>query len=154
MEISGQQHFFPFSFSQFLFIYLYLAVLGLHGFAQAFSNCSECGLLFVARHRLLNVMASLLWSTGCRCTGQQLQHERSVVAACRLSCSAACGSSQTRDGLNPCPLHWQVDSYPLLYQGNLRSAFLSSAEKMDHSTFNRPTVRIKRKMNVYFTLKW
>ena len=56
MEISGQQHFFSLFFFSILFIYLYLAVLGLHCFAQAFSNCSECGLLFVARHRLLNVM--------------------------------------------------------------------------------------------------
>ena len=135
-----------------LFIYLYLAVLALHCFAQDFSNCSECGLLFVAMHRLLNVMASLLWSTGCRCTGHQLQHERSVVAG--LAALQHVESSQTRDGLNLCPLHWQVDSYPLLYQGNLRSAFLSSADKTDHSTFNRPTVRIKREMNVYFTLKW
>ena len=27
-------------------------------------------------------------------------------------------------GLNPCPLHWQADSYPLRYQGSLREGSL------------------------------
>ena len=51
-----QLFFFLFSF----FLYIFLAVLGLHCCMQAFSSCSEQGLLFVAVHRLLTVVASLV----------------------------------------------------------------------------------------------
>ena len=34
-----------------------------------------------------------------------------------LSCSTACGICLDQ-GLNPCPLHWQVDFYPLHHQGS------------------------------------
>ena len=34
-----------------------------------------------------------------------------------LSCSAACGIFPDQ-GSNPCPLHWQADSYPLRHQGS------------------------------------
>ena len=40
-------------------MYLFLAVLSLRCCAQAFSSCGERGLLFVAVHRLLIVVASL-----------------------------------------------------------------------------------------------
>ena len=36
---------------------------------------------------------------------------------CRLSCSVACGIFPDQ-GSNPCPLHWQADSYPLRHQGS------------------------------------
>ena len=39
----------------------------------------------------------------------------SVVEAYGLSCPMACGIFQDQ-GSNPCPLHWQVDSYPLNYR--------------------------------------
>ena len=42
------------------FIYLLLAVLGLHCCARAFSSCSERGLLFVAVRGLLTAVASLV----------------------------------------------------------------------------------------------
>ena len=45
-------------------IYLFLAVLGLRCCAQAFSSCSERGLLFVAAHGLLIVVASLVAEHG------------------------------------------------------------------------------------------
>ena len=35
----------------------------------------------------------------------------------RLSCSIACGIVLDQ-GSNPCPLHWQADSYPLYHWGN------------------------------------
>ena len=35
-----------------------------------------------------------------------------------FTCSAACGSFPNQ-GSNPCPLHWQPDSWPLDYQGSL-----------------------------------
>ena len=44
----------------YLFIYLCMAALGLHCCAQAFSSCSKRGLLFVAVHRLLISVASLV----------------------------------------------------------------------------------------------
>ena len=45
-------------------MYLFLAVLGLHCCAQAFSVCSERGLLFIAVHRLLIAVASLVAEHG------------------------------------------------------------------------------------------
>ena len=41
----------------------------------------------------------------------------SVVVVHRLSCSAACEIFPDQE-LNPCPLHWQVDSHPLYHQGS------------------------------------
>ena len=43
-----------------LFIYLFLAVLGLRCCTRAFSSCGERGLLFVAVHGLLIAVASLV----------------------------------------------------------------------------------------------
>ena len=77
---------------------------------QAFSGCSEQGLLFVSVHGLLIAVASFvvkwgLWSTG------------SVVLVHKLSCSKARGIF-SHQGLNPCPLHWQEESYALDHQGS------------------------------------
>ena len=47
-----------------LFIYLFLAVLGLCCCAQAFSSCGKRGLLFVAVRGLLIVVASLVAEHG------------------------------------------------------------------------------------------
>ena len=44
----------------YLFIYLFLAALGLHCCAQAFSSCGEWGLLFLAVRGLLITVASLV----------------------------------------------------------------------------------------------
>ena len=53
------------SFACFFFlIFLFLAVLGLRCCAQAFSSCSEWGLLFVVVRRLLIAVASLLAEHG------------------------------------------------------------------------------------------
>ena len=88
-----------------LFIYSYLAALGLRCFAQAFSTCSSSGLLFIVVLRLLTVMTSLLTEIGSRYVG---------FSSCdpRLSCSKACRIFQDQES-NLCPLHWQADSYPL-----------------------------------------
>ena len=48
----------------YLFIFIFLAALGLHCCMQAFSSCGERGLLFVAVRRLLIVMASLVAEHG------------------------------------------------------------------------------------------
>ena len=66
----------------YLFIYLFLAALGLHYCAQAFS-CGEQGLLLVVVHGLLIVVASLVVAHG-------------------LSCSEACGIFPHQSS-NPCP---------------------------------------------------
>ena len=47
-----------------LFIYLFLAALGLCCCSQAFSSCGERGLLFIAVHRPLIAVASLVAEHG------------------------------------------------------------------------------------------
>ena len=49
-----------FIFNKFLKFILFLAALGLRCCTQAFSSCGELGLLFVAVHGLLIVVASLV----------------------------------------------------------------------------------------------
>ena len=55
-----------YSFFFFLneFIYLFLAALGLHCCARAFSSCGELGLLFVAVRGILTAVASLVAEHG------------------------------------------------------------------------------------------
>ena len=112
-------------FINLFFIYkfiLFLAALGLHFCMQAFSSCGKWGLLFIAVHRLLIAVASLvvkhrlqacglqqLWHMGSVVVAHGLQSAGSVVVAHGLSCSAACGIFPDQ-GSNLCPLHWQVDS--------------------------------------------
>ena len=118
-----------------LFIYLFLAALGLRCCARAFSSCSEWELLFLAVCELLNVVASPVAEHGLQAHGlQQLQHPGSIVEACGLqsagsvvvahglSCSTARGIFPDQ-GSNPRPLHWQADSQPLRHQGSLINRF-------------------------------
>ena len=113
--------FFSF-FKKNIYIYLFLAVLGLHCCMWAFSTCSDWGLLFIAVYGLLIVVAFLvaehtlqvrklqqLWHTGSVVVACRLQSAGSVVVAHGLSCSTACGIFLDQ-GLNSCPLHWQADS--------------------------------------------
>ena len=48
----------------FMYVCIYLAVLGLHGCLLAFSSCGERGLLFFAVLRLLTAVASLVVEHG------------------------------------------------------------------------------------------
>ena len=100
--------FFPFNFIySFFFFWLRPSLCCYVGFSVCvelglLSRCgawaSHCGVFSCAEHRLLGA-----WT--------------SVIMAHRLCCSEACGIF--RDwGWNPCPLRWQVDSYPLDCQGN------------------------------------
>ena len=94
-----------------IFIYLFLAVLGLRFCARAFSTCGESGGHSSSRCAGLSPSRPLpLQSTGSRRAG-------SVVVAHGPSCSAACGIFPDQ-GSNPCPLHWQADSQPLRHQGS------------------------------------
>ena len=52
------------SFSFLIFIYLFLAALGLRCCVQAFSNCGKRGLLFVVVRGLLIAVASLVAKHG------------------------------------------------------------------------------------------
>ena len=105
------------------FIYLLLAVLGLCCW-QAFSRCREWGLPFVGS-----------WASPCRgfsyCGAQALgggfsdggfSNCSSWALEHRLSSCAACGIFPDQ-GFSPCPLHWQVGSYPWCHQGSPRIAF-------------------------------
>ena len=64
-----------------------------------------------AEHRLQGSWASVAAARGLR------------VEAHGLSCSTARGIPPDQ-GLNSCPVHWQVDSYPLCSQGSPSSGLL------------------------------
>ena len=71
-------HFIYFLFFKInLFLYLFLAVLGLRCCAKTFFICGEWGLLFVAVRGILIVVAS-------RCGARALGAQASVVVACGL----------------------------------------------------------------------
>ena len=77
----------------YLFIFNFLAALGLCCCAQAFSSCGERGLLFVVVRRLLIAVASLCcgaWALGARA---------SVAVARGLS---SCGSQALERRLSSC----------------------------------------------------
>ena len=81
-----------FGFLKNLFIYLFLAALGLRWCAQASSSCSEGGLLLVAVRGLLIAVAS-------RCGARALGLRASVVVARGLS---SCGSQAREHRLSSC----------------------------------------------------
>ena len=66
---------------------------------------------------------------------QILGTRASLVVALRLGCFVACGIFPDQ-GLNPCPLTWQMDSYPLYYQESPQQSFKTLSEQrewIDHS---------------------
>ena len=69
---------------------------------QAFSSYSEQRLHFIVLQGILIMVASLVAVLGIWITG-------SVAVVHGFGCSTACGIFSDR-GLNPCPLHWQMDS--------------------------------------------
>ena len=85
----------------YLFLYLFLAVLGLCFCARAFSSCGkrlrQAGATLHCGARASHYRGLSLRSTGSRRAG-------SVVVAHGPSCSAACGIFPDQ-GSNPCPLH-------------------------------------------------
>ena len=62
----------------------------------------------IVEHGILGVCASVVVAPSLQSTGS--------IVVYRLSCSAACGIFP--EELNPCLLHWQVDSLPLSDQGS------------------------------------
>ena len=78
---------------------------------RAFSSCNKQGLLSSCSAQASHCSDFLCcgaWVPGA---------EASVAVAQGLSCSKECGIFLDQ-GLNPCPRHWQVDSYPLSHQGS------------------------------------
>ena len=104
--------------------------------------CSGFSLVVASRgYSLVVVQGFSLWwhlllqSTGSMCVGFSschtlgsvvvapgLQSLGSIVVAHALSCSEACGIFLGQ-GSNPCPLSWQVYSYPLYHQGSPQMSF-------------------------------
>ena len=89
-------------------------------------GCAGSSLLFGLSLIAASRGYSLLWEgeatqashcSGHRCRAKALGIWASVVAAYRFSCSKANGIFLDH-GWNLCPLHWQVDSYPLYHQGS------------------------------------
>ena len=107
-----------FFFNFYLFIYLFLAVLGLRFCVRAFCSCGEWGHSSSQCAGLSPSRPLLLWSTGSR-------HAGSVIVAHWPSRSAACGIFPGQ-GSNPCPLHWQADSQPLCHQGSPALFYVST----------------------------
>ena len=110
--------FLIFFFIATLFIYSFLAVLGLR-FVRGLSLVAASGghSSSRCRDRSSSQCAGLslsrplpLWGTGSRRAG-------SVVVAHGPSCSVACGIFPDQ-GSNPCPPHQQADSQPLRHQGS------------------------------------
>ena len=87
---------------------LFLAVLGFHYCLWAFSSCSKWELLLLAVHRLLILVASLV-EHRLQGAGLVVGAQAYLPLACRIF---------PEQGLNLCPLHWQVDSQPLDHQGS------------------------------------
>ena len=100
-------------FKFFLLYFKFLAALNLRCFAQALSRCRERGLLFCCWARASR--GSAISSCGAQAPG--MQQVRSVAVTQGLSCSEACVIFLDQ-GSDPCPLHWQMDSYLLRHQGS------------------------------------
>ena len=86
-----------------IFIYLFLALLGLDYFSGTFPRCRERGLL-----SRCSAQFSHSGSFSC-CEALALGMWTSVVVAHGLHCLVACGIFPDQ-GSNWCPLHWQAES--------------------------------------------
>ena len=96
-------------FKLWVFICLFMAVLGLRFCARSFSSCGKRGPLFIAVRGPLTIAASLV-------AEHRLQTRRLSNCAHGPCCSAACGIFPDQDS-NLCPLNWQADSQSLRHQG-------------------------------------
>ena len=87
----------------FLYYFFTCGCAGLCCRVRVFSSCREQGRLSYCGAWLLTVV------TFSCCSSQALERMRSIVVAHSLSCPTACEIFPDQ-GLNPCPLHWQMDS--------------------------------------------
>ena len=101
-------------FLELILCIYFLAALGLHYCARAFSSCDERGLFFIVVRGLLIAVASLiaehglqehglqqLWHAASVAVARGLQSTGSVIVAHRLSCSATGMWDLPRPGLKP-----------------------------------------------------
>ena len=111
------------------FYLLILAVLGLRCCVQPFSSCGDRELATLC----CGVRASPCGGFSC-CGARAIGTRTSVAVAHGLSCSMACRIFLDQ-GSNPCPLHWQEDSYPLCHWGSPRGAsFFWTTVSLQEST--------------------
>ena len=104
-------------FNFYLFIYLFMGVLGLRFSVRGLSPLVASGGHSSSRCVGFSLLRPLLlWSTGSRRAG-------SVIVAHGPSRSAARGILPDQ-GSNPCPLHRQADSQPLRHQGSPQNYIL------------------------------
>ncbi|CAN0560203.1 unnamed protein product [Rangifer tarandus platyrhynchus] len=66
-----------------------------------------------------------------------------------LSCPMACGIFSDQ-GSNPCPLHWQKDSYPLYQQGSPETDFCFQACYVQRNVYLRRCVCETGKMKTVY----
>ena len=92
----------------------YLFILAALGLCRCPWTLCKQGLLFIGLHRLLDVLASLV-------VEHTLYSAGSGAVPHGLRGSEASGILPDQ-GWNPCPLHWQLDSYPLDPQGSPRTS--------------------------------
>ena len=110
-------------FFLFCFLLIYLFIFGCFGssfLCVGFLQLRQAGATLRRGAWASHYRGLLLWSTGSRRAG-------SVVVAHGPSCSAACGIFLDQ-GSNPCPLHQQADSQPLLHQGSPKQFFFLSGK--------------------------
>ena len=88
---------------EYIYTYLFFAVLGLCFYAQAVSSCSTQGI-----HFSCSAQASHCGGFSC-CRGQALGRLSFSSCARGFSCSLVCGIFLDQRS-NPCTLHWLVDS--------------------------------------------
>ena len=90
-------------------------------YCPAFSCCEAQALgaqaSVVAACRVQGTWASVVVAHGLSSCVSWALEQTSIVVVPGLSGSRACGTFPYQ-GLNPCPLHWQVNSHPLYHQGN------------------------------------
>ena len=111
----------------YLFI-IYLCLSWVSIAVRAFSLVWRAGAALVEVGRLLIAEASRcrVWVLGAWASvvvAPGLEGPGSVVVVPGLSCFSTCGMFLDQ-GLNPCPLHWQVDSLPLHHPGSPRCKLL------------------------------
>ena len=100
-------------FHLFFFFLIYFFIFGCTG-----SSLLHSGFLVVEPGGYSSLWCagfSLQWLLLLRSMGSR--HRGSLVVAHALSYPEACGILLDQ-GSNPCPLYWQVDSYPLYHQGS------------------------------------
>ena len=105
------------SFLNFYFFLVALSLCCQESFLQfqGAGRCGEWGLLFLSVPQLL-----IVGGFSC-CRQQALGAPASIVMVHGLSCSMACRIFPDQ-GLNPCPLHWQTNSYPLCPHGRWKQS--------------------------------